>query len=315
MSINVLITSAARKVWLINAFRDALQPLGGRVVVCDTDPLAAALLFADLVVSLPRVNEPSFEEALLAACREHDIRLIVPTRDAELIWFAEHRLLFNLAGIEVAVSSVHAITTCQDKRRFVDHCHAHGFSVPNTLSTSSDAHTFPLYARPRIGSASIGAGQIDCFAQLTKLQPWDDWLVQEMIEAPEFTLDVFANWQGEVLSVVPRRRLRVQAGESVVGVTVEAPGLIKSAVNLSQSLGLIGHNTLQCFMRDDEPLWIEINPRFGGGAALGFAAGAHTPSLLLKLVSGEPLESLLGCYTRDLYMYRYSCDYFVKEER
>lgn len=312
MPINVLICSAARKVWLVNAFRDAQQGRGGKVLVCDADPLAAALCFADQIVDLPRLDDPSFEAALLGACHEQNIHLIVPTRDSELIWFAERRLLFRERGVEIAVSAVPAIAICQDKLHFIDHCHAHGFSVPKTLRTLGAAGKFPLYARPRIGSGGRGAGAISSAQQLAALEPWDDWLVQELIDAPEFTLDLFADLQGRVLSVVPRQRLRVQFGESTVAVTVDAPYLIERAAALAQSLGLVGHNTLQCFMVDVEPLWIEINPRFGGGAALGFAAGAHTPRLLLQLLAGERLEPRLGCYERDLYMYRYSCDHYVR---
>jgi len=45
---NVLITSAARKVPLVQAFRRATTALGGRVIAADVQPLAAALYEADV---------------------------------------------------------------------------------------------------------------------------------------------------------------------------------------------------------------------------------------------------------------------------
>jgi carbamoyl-phosphate synthase large subunit len=132
--------------------------------------------------------------------------------------------------------------------------------------------------------------------------------------AGPYTLDLLADLTGRVVSVVPRQRLRVVSGESVVGRTVEAPVLVDRAVALSTSLGLVGHNTLQCFFEDAEPLWIEVNPRFGGGAALGFAAGVDTPRLLVEWLQGAPVVPRLGQYERGLTMYRYSTDLYVRGE-
>lgn len=310
---NVLITSVARKVWLVEAFRRALAAHGGKVLASDADPLSVGLELADGAVPLPRLDHPGFEAALLHACAERAIGLIIPTRDAELPWFAARRERLAEAGVTVMVAAPGAIELCQDKRAFVDHCRAGGFATPETLSDPSRAR-FPLFVRPRRGAGGRGAGRIDHQAALGALAPFDDWLVQALVEAPEYTIDLFADFAGRALSVVPRRRLRVAAGESVVGATVEAPILIERSVALAASLGLVGHNTLQCFWDGGEPLWIEVNPRFGGGAALGFAAGADTPALLLRLLAGQAVEPRLGEYERGLQLFRYSVDHFRREQ-
>jgi carbamoyl-phosphate synthase large subunit len=216
------------------------------------------------------------------------------------------------AGATVMVATPGVIELCQDKRAFTAHCRTYGFAAPETLADPANAR-FPLFARPRRGAGGCGAGRVDDARALAALQPFDDWLVQALVEAPEYTLDLFADFSGRVLSVVPRRRLRVVAGESVVGETVEAPILIDRAARLAASLGLVGHNTLQCFWEGGEPLWIEVNPRFGGGAALSFAAGADTPALLLRLIAGQTVEPRVGDYERGLRLFRYSTDHFSRE--
>jgi carbamoyl-phosphate synthase large subunit len=309
---NVLITSVARKVWLVEAFRRATLPLGGRVLAADADPLAVGLRLADGTVDLPRQDDPGFEAALLTACASQDIRLIVPTRDGELAWFAARRERLAAAGVIVMVAAPEVIVLCQDKRAFSEHCVAAGFAVAEIAPTRDAAH-LPVFARPRSGAGGRGAGRIDTAAALARLDPWDDWVVQPVVDAPEYTIDLFANFGGEVISVVPRRRLRVVAGESVVGVTVEAPRLVERAVGLARSLRLVGHNTLQVFWDGGEPFWIEVNPRYGGGAALGFAAGADTPAMLVKLAARESVAPRIGAYERGLYMYRYSVDHFTRD--
>jgi carbamoyl-phosphate synthase large subunit len=309
---NVLITSVARKVWLVEAFRRAVGPLGGRVLAADTDPFAVGLRLADGSVDLPRQDGPGFEAALLAACVVHGIRLIVPTRDGELAWFADRRARLAEAGVVVMVAGPAVIELCQDKRAFAEHCLAAGFAVAE-IAPSREAVRLPAFARPRRGAGGRGAGRIDDRAALARLDPWDDWVVQPLVEAPEYTIDLFADFSGAVLSVAPRQRLRVVAGESVVGVTVEAPRLVERSADLARSLGLVGHNTLQAFWDVGEPLWIEVNPRYGGGAALGFAAGADTPAMLVKLAAGQPVAPRIGDYERGLYLYRYSADHFTRD--
>ena len=309
---NVLVTSVARKVWLVEAFRRAVGPLGGQVLAADADPLAVGLRLADGRVDLPRLDDPSFEAALVGACATRGIRLIVPTRDGELAWFAERRERLAEAGIVVMIAGPAVIELCQDKRAFAQHCLAAGFAVAEVAPTL-EAVRLPAFARPRRGAGGRGAGRIGDAVALARLEPWDDWIVQPIVEAPEHTIDLFAGFDGEVLSVTPRRRLRVAAGESVVGVTVEAPRLIERAVDLARSLGLVGHNTRQAFWDGGEPLWIEVNPRYGGGAALGFAAGADSPAMLVKLASGETVTPRIGIYERGLYLYRYSVDYFARD--
>jgi carbamoyl-phosphate synthase large subunit len=105
------------------------------------------------------------------------------------------------------------------------------------------------------------------------------------------------------------------AGESYTGRTLNNKRLINSAVHLAEKLGLIGHNTLQCFFNGKAVKYIEVNPRFGGGANLGFHSGANTPEMLVKLCLGETLQPQIGKFEDDLVMLRYTRDTFFKVQR
>jgi carbamoyl-phosphate synthase large subunit len=85
------------------------------------------------------------------------------------------------------------------------------------------------------------------------------------------------------------------------------------SARLARALGLIGHNTIQCFSGEGGVRFIEVNPRFGGAAALSIEAGADTPRWLIKLVKGEPLAPRIGDFTDALMMLRYTEDVFVEE--
>jgi carbamoyl-phosphate synthase large subunit len=309
---NVLVSSAGRKVWLIAALRESLRDRsGGHVIAADADPFAAGLQAADIAVVTPRLDDPRHLDVLLDVCDRQAVRLLIPTRDDELEWFAERVELFAASGVQLVVSSRSAIETCRDKIRFVSHCDRHGFETPLRY-TERERVRCPAFARHRRGAGSRAVRVLRSAADVAALGEWDEWLVQECIDAPEFTIDYFADREGRAISAVPRERIRVAGGESVVGRTVDAPRLIDASVALAGSLALVGPATLQCFVRDDEPLWIEINARIGGGAALGFAAGARSTDWLVAEAEGDALASCLGSYERDLYMFRASADRFVR---
>lgn len=309
---NILVTSAGRKVWLVSALRESLRRRsGGLVVASDLDPLAAALQAADAAVVSPPLNDLRHLDHLLEVCSRHVVRLLVPTRDDELAWFADHAEPFNSAGVHLVVSARSSIDTCRDKIRFVEHCDLHGFPTPLRY-LAREAVRCPAFARHRRGAGSRAVRLLRDARDVAALENWDEWLVQERVDAPEFTIDFFADRAGRAISAVPRERLRVAGGESVVGRTVDAPRLIDASVALAGSLGLVGPATLQCFVVDGEPTWIEVNARFGGGAALGFAAGARSTDWLVAEADGDPPSPCLGSYERDLYMFRASADRYVR---
>ena len=52
----------------------------------------------------------------------------------------------------------------------------------------------------------------------------------------------------------------------------------------------IGHITVQLMKTKKGIEYIEINPRFGGGAPMSIQSGANSCEYLLKLLMGEKLE-------------------------
>lgn len=312
---NVLISSASRKVLLVGAFREALERCGpGRVVAADISPLAAALYAADTARLIPRSDDPGFIDALLRICEAEHVGLVVPTRDEELPILAAARERFEEAGTVVLVSTPDAVDTCRDKARFVAAVQAAGLDTP-AVYPDAGAARFPAFVKPRWGKGGRGATKVSDAGELAiALAAIDgDALIQAFIDAPEFTIDVFLDFTGRPISCVPRERISVVNGESVVGRTVRDPELSAAAVHLCSAIGLIGHLTVQAFRTPTGISFIEINPRYGGAANLGFEAGAPTPEYAIRSARGERIEPRLGVYEVGLTMLRHAADLFVRE--
>jgi carbamoyl-phosphate synthase large subunit len=138
-----------------------------------------------------------------------------------------------------------------------------------------------------------------------------DAIIQEFVQADEYTVDLFADFSARVISAVPRERTYTFGGESFVSRTCQNPTLIQESIRLATKLKLIGHNTIQCFYQNGMVKFIEVNPRFGGAASPGFSAGAFTPVFLLKLLNGETVEPRIGKFKADHIMLRYTEDLFL----
>ncbi len=117
-------------------------------------------------------------------------------------------------------------------------------------------------------------------------------LVQENLPGPEYSIDVLARSDGEVVAVVPRERLRVDSGIAVCGVTKRDAALEEFGRMVAERIHLTGVANVQ--VKDaasGEPALLEVNPRFPGTMPLTVASGIDMP----KLCVGEALGSPIRC--------------------
>jgi len=313
---NVLITSASRKVGLVRAFGRAAAAVGGQVIAADVSPLAPALYEADRAEIVPRSDAPGFVDAILDLCERAGVGLLVPTRDEELPVFARARETFAGRGIMVLVPEPDVVEVCQDKATFATACAAAGLETPRVVTDPTTAD-LPLFIRPRIGKGGQGARAVRSVAALAAAREdlGASAFAQELVESPEFTVDLFVDPRDRTpISCVARERLLVVAGESYLARTVRDDRLRDDTVRLAAALRLTGHVTVQAFRRDDRTLFIEVNPRYGGGANLGFAAGMSTPEFALRIALGETVEARLDDHEVGLVMMRYTEDRFARDE-
>ncbi|HXP73293.1 MAG TPA: ATP-grasp domain-containing protein [Stellaceae bacterium] len=311
---NILILSAAAKVLLVEAFRAAVADRGGRVFAADIAPDSAALHVADQGLILPRSQEPGFIPALKRVCREHRIGLVVPTRDAELPVLAPWRNEFAAAGTTIPVASPETIALCQDKRRFAAFCESAGFPIARTYGPDETPARFPIFVRPTTGAGGAGAWRIDDAAQWRDLGAERATLIiQDFVEADEYTVDTLMDLEGKPIQAVARRRLLVRGGEAQKSRVEDVPALTELALAVGARLRLVGHNVIQCFRDGAGALnLIEINPRFGGASNLSIVAGLDSPRRLVEFASGDRSAAALRPIRYGLGMLRYSRDVIVE---
>jgi len=316
---NILITSASRKISLIKAFKNVLKKeKAGRLITTDANPISAAFYFSDLFCLVPKDSSPLFIPKLLALCKKYHVKLMIPTRDEELKIFAKNKEKFNKIGTTIMVSDVKVVEICFDKLKFVKFCKENNLSIPKTYTyeqIKKGLVKFPLFINNRFSKGSKNAFKVNNKDELNLyLKIIKNPIIQEYINEKEYTIDLFADFQGNIISVVPRERIYTFGGESFIGKTYKNKEIIESTINLAQKLKLIGHNTIQCFFDGKIVKFIEVNPRYGGGVNLSFAAGVNTPLYLIQLIKGKKVKSRIGKFKDGLIMLRYTKDIFFKKK-
>jgi carbamoyl-phosphate synthase large subunit len=318
-SFNVLLSSAGRRVALLECFRASLRHLGlpGNVLAADRSRLSAAFHRADDAFVVPDCTTADFVPAMLDLCRRHEVRLVVPTIDPELAVYARHRAAFAEIGTTVAVSDPETVAIGTDKdlthRWLTEHRlptvrQARGQDV---LADPSD-WGYPVIVKPRRGSASIGVSVVRDADELALAIREHDLVVQSLAPGHEHTVDVLVDRAHHVVAAVPRRRLEVRSGEVSKAITVRCPALEALAVRVCRELpGAYGVINVQVFVADTGELnVIEINPRFGGGFPLAYEAGALFPHWLVEEIAGIP-STAHNEWRSGLVMLRYDDAVFV----
>lgn len=307
----VLFTSIGRRVELVQAFKNSYlkHNIPARVIGVDANPqLAPAGHFVDAVFRIPRVSESGYINGLLEICRKEKVNLLIPLYEPEFFTLDRHRHQFKKLGTILLLSRNETLKICADKLETYQYFISHEINTPKTRLAQEKliSDQFPLFVKPRSGMGSIGAHKVGSQTELDYLSNQNpELIVQEYISGFEYTLDILADLNGRVLSVIPRERIEVRSGEVVKSWTAERPDLIKQGKYIIETLGVIGPVTLQCIDDGLMVYWIEINPRFGGGIPLSIRAGVDYPHLLYRMCNGEPLQPILGEYQTNLTMLRY----------
>lgn len=295
---NVLVLSAGRRVELVNCFkaaRDRLK-LHGSVYAADISETAPALRFADGKFIIPHIGADGYIDEIIRVCNAADIALIVPTIDTELVTLAENKQrIENETNARVLVSDKASVEVCCDKIKTAAYFEAHGFGYPKVIDEKAIAkkeYEFPLFIKPTDGSSSINAFKVKNQKELDFFKEYiQNPIVQECVQGTEYTADCFSDLEGNVITVVPRIRLQTRGGEILKGKIDKNRQIIDDVKKLVQSFGFIGQTTVQFFVTDGgEIKYIEINPRFGGGAPMSMAVGADSCENLYKLLRGDRLE-------------------------
>ena len=288
-TVSTLITSLSTKSHIPRAVRAAMQALNidGNVWGGDTDQNAIARLEVDHFWKMPYLNEIDGPE-LAFACRNKGIRLLIPTRDGELDFFARHRKAFTDAGVFIPIGSEESVATANDKLIFANSLIAAGLpAIPTTLNLDSVSGD-RLVVKERYGAGSESiiidvAFDAASEASLAMSEP----VFQPFVQGVEFSAELYTDQTDECLGVLVRERSRVMHGESQITTVRRRPDIADLARAVASTIGVRGHAIVQILDDGDRLHVLECNSRVGGASSCAWFNGLRTVDAMLLESLGE----------------------------
>ncbi|MDE6339521.1 MAG: ATP-grasp domain-containing protein [Muribaculaceae bacterium] len=317
MKPNILITSVGKRVALVRAFKETLYRYfpNAKVLTTDMNPkMAPASYASDGCIKVPRVTSEDYIGILLEICITYKVGIIVPTIDTELAILSANKKIFENYGTHVCVSEYDFVMMCRDKRNTGSFFESVGIRIPKQIDKYNPQ--FPMFAKPYDGSLSADLHYIKKPEDLTADIIQNPKLIfMEYIDKTiykEYTVDMYFGRDNYLKMAVPRERIEIRAGEINKGRTVKR--FLEPFIHehMSYVKGCEGCICGQFFYNGDSDIvGIEINPRFGGGYPLSYAAGANYPEFLIKeYLLGENLD-YSSAWRDNLLMLRYDDAYYV----
>ena len=315
---NILLTSAGRRTYLVDYFKKALGETG-KVHVSNSER-CPAFAAADCWVETPLIYDDAYIGFMQRYCVENDIKAIIPLFDIDIPILARNKASFERIGVTVVVPDTHVAELCNDKWQMFNHLVAEGIATPQTFLSVDDAMyscrrgevSFPLILKPRWGMGSIGMfaannqGELEILyaAVLDRIKKSylkyesranieQSVLIQETINGVEYGLDVMSDLGMKYQATSVKKKIAMRAGETDSAVTVRSE-LLES---LGRSLALLfphpANMDVDVFVTQCGPVVLELNARFGGGFPFSYAAGVDLPSAIVDWLNGDEIDASL----------------------
>ncbi len=299
----ILFTSVGRRVELVQAFRAAANRLGEplTIVGADMQPTAPALYFCDQTELVCRIKDPAYIPTLLSVCEREKIDCLIPTIDTDLNILSTTREQFEKIGTKVLISDPEKVFLCRDKTKTSDYFTSLGLKAPVSFASVADFERargegkvdFPAFIKPLDGSSSINAYKVENAEDLRGYaEKIGGYVIQNFVSGKEYTVDIFCDLAGKPVYITPRERMEVRSGEVLKTKIAQDDRIIEEMQTLVADYKPRGQITVQ-LIRDEktgEDYYIEINPRFGGGAPLSMKAGADSAEAVVRMLRGETLR-------------------------
>ena len=167
---NILLTSAGRRTYLVEYFKEALQMAGEPGLVhAANSKVSPAFFAADKRVVTPLIYSEEYIPFLLDYCRRWDIRLLIPLFDIDIPVLAAARDAFAAQGTMVVTGDVEAVEICNDKWNTYKTLAKQGIETPKSWleaqavrdAAAAGLAAYPFILKPRWGMGSLSVYQAD----------------------------------------------------------------------------------------------------------------------------------------------------------
>ncbi len=292
---NILITSASKKIGLIKSVKKAAKKISNEIKIYtgDLNPNAICKYFSDDFYIMPKTIE-SNKKDILYWLEVNNINSIIPTRDGELLFWANWKAELLTYGINVMVPNSQTVDFCLDKLLFSSKCNQLQLPAITSSLEINEFNSVTYVVKERYGAGSISIGiNLNKELALIHAKTLENPIFQPFIAGREISVDAYISKSGTIKGLITRFRNVVENGESLITETFYDENLYKNLTVILKKLNLYGHIILQIIIDLDNTIHIiECNSRFGGASTISIEAGLDSFYWFILEANGDNIDNL-----------------------
>lgn len=314
---NILILSPGRRVEIVEYFKETFHAVGGKVFTLDMSPYAPALYSGDEFFRIDKdFNHLEYYiDNVLEICKQKEVSAILTLIDPELVLLSDYKDIFEALGIKVILSDIDFVKQTFDKYGF--YCaYKDIINLVETVGSYEEAKKklkdgtwkYPLFAKLRDGSASIGIKKIYSSIDFDGIKENPKYIYQPFIDGAEYGIDAYFDLiTGELVSVFMKKKIAMRAGETDKAISVKSETVLNEVKQITKIKGLYGPIDIDVFVSNTGEVYInEINPRFGGGHPHAYGCGINFMKLILDNLDGKVNTPIFDNYEEGIMMLKYN---------
>lgn len=136
--------------------------------------------------------------------------------------------------------------------------------------------------RKKISECSEGIKFFDSIYNLPIEIYSSDYFIQEFIEGDEYTVDVFCDKDGHPKVIIPRKRIKIRTGITVICKIIYNEKLINYTKKIYENYKIPGFSNVQFIVKNNIPYFIELNTRLGGTTIASSLVSVNLVELLIR---------------------------------
>lgn len=252
-----------------------------------------SFVFKKIVPDLPFISDDSTEDDIKVfeeKIKPYNFDIIYPAMDGVIFKFAQYRYLFN-ENVIVPDFETASITRSKAKTyKILDGV----VPLPIQYDNIEEIKVYPIFVKPDVGQGSVGAKKINAKRELQdSIEKSQDLLFLEYLPGDEYTVDCFTNCKGELVSVSPRKRLRMKNGISMACESIEDSKINEIAEKINNKIHNKGGWFFQLKKRENgEYVLLEVSSRIGGTSAFTRALGVNLPLLTVNTFCNQYIDTV-----------------------
>mgnify|MGYP001051321734 CR=1 FL=1 len=314
---NILLTSVGRRNYLVDYFKEAVKPHGGKIYAINSSEDSIGLVAADESQVSPLIHDSSYNDFLIQYCLKHEINCIIPLFDIDLPILSKLKKKLNEIDVTTIVADYWMIEIANDKWKTQKFLRENNFNtVPSFLSPKEflkanafEESTFPVFVKPRWGMGSISVfkaetkEELHFFFKQVKKEIKKSYLkyesavdienaviIQEKLPGLEYGLDIINDLNGTYQTTIVKNKIAMRSGETDSAVIVNDPILKRLGERIGRISKHPGNMDVDVFFDGKMSYILEMNPRFGGGYPFSHSAGVNLPAAIVNWQLGKKVD-------------------------